>query len=228
MNFIYDSYLTSRVKIDFFLRGAVEISIFALISITLGVLLINLLLYVLFFKKFKYILKIYNIGIKFIKKIFNIIKKLTSKKLFQILFFPMIFSLIIFLDVFIYFALETTIFLTVISLIMSYLIVVIQIFFFIKGIKYYRLNNNTQNYFLISMIASSAIVIILIITGGIWLATYVIHTKYLSYFIFFNLIIIQNTYLKDLKENKYNYLILIITVVLFFGVFYSLRTLAYG
>ena len=228
LEFIYEFYQFTKVKIFFFLRGALEFSIFVLISTILGVLLFSLLLYILFFKKFEHILKIYNIGIRFFKKIFNIFKKLTSKKLFQILFFPISFSFIVFIDLFVLFALETSLFLTVISLIISYSIIVIQIFFLIKGVQYYKLKNDTQNYFIISMIASSAVMILLILTGDLWLATYVFHTKYSSYLIFFNLIIIQNTYLKDLKENKYFYFILILILTLFLGVFYTLRTLAYG
>lgn len=227
-DFIYEFYQISQVKIFFFVRGALEFSILVLISTILGVLLFSLLLYILFFKKFEHILKIYNIGIKFFKKIFIIFKKLTSKKLFQILFFPISFSFIVFIDLFVLFALETSLFITVISLIMSYLIIVSQIFFLIKGVQYYKLKNYTQNYFIISMIASSAVMILLILSGGLWLATYVFHTKYSSYLIFFNLIIIQNTYLKDLKENKYYYFILILILTLFLGVFYTLRTLAYG
>ena len=96
------------------------------------------------------------------------------------------------------------------------------------GFRYYRIRNKTQNYIILSIISSPVIIITFLMTGGLWLATYILHTKFTSYIVFFNLIIIQNTYLKDLKENNYKSLILIVCLILCLGVFYSLRTLAYG
>ncbi len=228
LEFIYEFYQFTNVKIFFFLRGALEFSIFVLISTILGVLLFSLLLYILFFKKFEHILKIYNNLINYGQKIFSFIIKLISKKIFQISFFLIFFTLIIFLNLLLLPSLEETLLLTIITLILSYSILILQLLFFIKGLKYYKLKNDIQNFFLLAIITSSIIMGIFMGVGSFWLAIYVLHTKFLSYFIFFNLIIIQNTYLQYLREKKYNFLICMIILVLILGTFYGLRTLAYG
>ncbi len=224
----YDIFIQTKIIIPFFLRGEISFSIFILASIFFGVFLLNYIIYLIFFKKFNFILKIYNTGINFARKIYYYITKLISKKIFQVFFFIMFFSLIIFIDFFVLVPLEETILLTIIALILSYSVMVIYIFFFFKGFKYFRLNNNRQNFFLISLFSSLTMVFMLVITGSLWLAIYVIHGKYLSHFVFFSLIIIQNTYIQKLREKKNNFLICMVILVIILGIFYGLRTLAFG
>jgi hypothetical protein len=224
----YDSFIQTNIIVPFFLRGEISFSIFIIASIFLGVFLLNFIIYLIFFKKFNFILKIYNTGINFVKKIHYYITKLISKKIFQVFFFIIFFSLIIFIDFFILVPLEETILLTIIALILSYSIMVIYIFFFFKGIKYFKLKDDRQNFFLISLFSSLTVVLILIITGSLWLAVYVFHGKYLSHFVFFSLIILQNTYIQKLREKRNNFLICLVILVIILGIFYSLRTLAFG
>lgn len=228
LTIFYDSFIQTKVVIPFFLRGEISFSILILASIFFGVFLFNFIIYLIFFKKFNFILKIYNTGINFIKKSYYYITKLISKKIFQVFFFIISFSIIIFIDFIILVPLEETILLTIIALILSYSIMLIYIFFFFKSIKYFKLNNNRQNFFLISLFSSLAMVFILVITGSLWLAVYVIHGKYLSHFVFFSLIIIQNTYIQKLREKKNNFLICMVILVIILGIFYGLRTLAFG
>ena len=105
---------------------------------------------------------------------------------------------------------------------------VFQLFFFIKGILYYRIENHKQNFFLLTLIASSIVIITFIISGKLWLAIYVLHTKFLVILVFCNAIIIQETYFKDYIKKRKPYLIILMILILSLGVFYSLRTLAYG
>ncbi len=227
---IYEIYLDTRINISFILRGSIDYSYLIVIIIFFGVFLLSFLIYFLFFTKFNLMNKIYNSGYNNIKKIYNLITKLISNKYFPIIYFPILFYLIIYLELF---------FLTpvaargrdlnsIIILIFSYLILILQLFFFSKGITYYKLKNDKQNFFLLAIMASSSMMVFLMIIGQYWLAIYLLHSKFSAFLVFFNLIIIQNTYFKDFKEKKYNYLILLVILVVSLGVFYCLRKLAFG
>ncbi|KKM16376.1 hypothetical protein LCGC14_1686470 [marine sediment metagenome] len=104
---------------------------------------------------------------------------------------------------------------------------VLQLFFFIKGILFYQIENDKQNFYLLTIIAASSILVVLLISN-IWLAIYVLHTRFFVIFVFCNSIIIQETYFKEYAKGKKIQLIFLTITVLFLGVFYSLRTLAYG
>ncbi|KKN39695.1 hypothetical protein LCGC14_0740930 [marine sediment metagenome] len=78
------------------------------------------------------------------------------------------------------------------------------------------------------MISSSIILGLFLLTGNIWLALYVFHMKFLTYFTFFNLIIIQNTYFEEFFNKEKKFLILIMILFIILAIFYSLRKIAYG
>ena len=139
------------------------------------------------------------------------------------------FTLIILLDIVILHTLEENFIITIITLILSYSVMILQLFFFIKGILFYQIENDKQNFYLLTIAASSMAMVILIISGEFFLATYVLHTRFLVFFVFCNSIIIQDTYFKGyVRRRRKIQLIFLIIVVLSLGVFYSLRTLAFG
>ena len=96
------------------------------------------------------------------------------------------------------------------------------------GIIFYNIKNDKQNYFLLSIITSSIIIFFLAITGIVWGAIYILQAKFITYLGFFNLILIQNTFFRKFQNEKKVNLIYLIILLLFLGVFNSLRTLAYG
>ena len=225
-------YNDSKITIPFLIRSSIEISILFIIAMFLGVFLFAYLIYFLFFKNFNLILRIYNTGIKFVKKVYNLISKLISKKFFPLIFFPSFIFLIIFLEL--YFVNPSLIgnqkinLIPMITLVLSYFIFVIQIYFLIKGIIYYQLKNNKQNFFLLAIIASSSVLFLFLIIGNFWLVIYLLQSKFSVFLFFFNLIIIQNTFIKDFKKKNYNYLVCIIVLTILLSGFYGLRKLAYG
>ena len=139
----------------------------------------------------------------------------------------MIFIGIVLIDLYIIIGAEEISILRIIELILSYSIIILQIFFFIKGIVFYQIENDKQNFYLLTIIASSITVIMLIISN-IWLAVYILHTRFFVILVFSNSIIIQETYFKEYIKRRKIQLIFLIIMVLSLGVFYSLRTLAYG
>lgn len=201
--------------------------IIIIITIFLGAFLLILASYKLFFNNFGILLKINNIVIKIIKKIYNLFKKLIITKVFKILFFLVFFSLIIYINTF-FISKETTFLLIIFTLFLGYLIFSIQLFFFCMGIPYYQIKNDKQNFFLSAIIVSSALAAVMLIIGGIWVTVYLLASRIVSSLTFFNLIIIQNTYFKEFIEKRKKYLMCIIVLIFILGVFVSLRTLTYG
>lgn len=228
LDFIIDGYYNYLIRVPFFLRGNYSYSTFILYNIISGTFLFLFIIYILFFKIFKKINGLYNIGIIYLKKIGLFLKKIISKPIAQVVFIISTFLLIIYLDQFI---LSVSIEISIISIllpVLSYFFLILQIFLFIKGIEYYELRNNRQNFFLLSIFSSSIVMIALIAVGDPWLAVYVFHTKFSSYFVFFNLLIIQNTYFQTLEKRNKKLVILIIILTIILGLFYSLRKLRFG
>ena len=228
LKFFYDLNISTRVKISFLLRGGATISIFVLMSIIIGFISLFIILYISFFKTYNFFFRVYNFALKIFKKIYHSITKLILNKIFQIMFFPLMFILIILIDVVILYTLEEIFIITIIALILSYSIMVLQLFFFIKGILFYQIENDKQNFYLLTIVASSIVMVIFIISGDFFLATYVLHTRFLVFFVFCNSIIIEDTYFKGYVKRRKIQLIFLIIMVLSLGVFYSLRTLAFG
>ena len=228
LKFFYDLSIITRIKIPFLLRGGATISIFVLVSIFIGFISLFIILYISFFKIYNFLFRVYNYALKIFKKIYYFITKLISNKILQIMFFPSMFILIILIDTVILHSLDEIFIITLIGLILSYSIMILQLFFFIKGILFYQIENDKQNFYLLTIAASSIVMVILIISGDFFLATYVLHTRFLVFFVFCNSIIIQDTYFKGYLQRRKIQLIFLIIGVLSLGVFYSLRTLAFG
>jgi len=227
-DFIFDLIVDNQITVPFFLRGTETISTFMIWFIIMGYMLLFIIFYLSFFKGYRYLFSLYNLILKIFKKIYYIIKKLIVNKIFQFLFFPLIITIIILLDLVILRSTEETFSLTIITLILSYLIIIIQLFFFMKGVLFYQIENDKQNFYLLAIIASSIIMVLLLISD-IWLATYILHTRFLVIFVFCNSLMFQETYFRQqfMKKRKI-YLIILMILILSLGVFSSLRTLAYG
>ncbi|MHA1292958.1 MAG: hypothetical protein ACTSQJ_09850 [Promethearchaeota archaeon] len=225
---IYSYYNQMKFKIPFVLRGTMKISSSVLMMILLIIFGNTLFIKFLLIKRFEILNNFYNFLVKIIKPLLNPLKKIVSKKLFSILFFPLLLIFILFLDLYNITTLEEPIHTAIIGLILNYLGPVFQILLFIKGISYYQLENKKQNFFLIAIISCSTILFYFVITGIFFIALYLLHTKFLTYLLFFNLIIIQETYLVEfLDKNKRNLKKLIFLIIIL-GIFSGLRTLAYG
>ena len=162
-------------------------------------------------------------------KIFHrIISKVISKKFFPFLLLIIIYSSLFIVDWVFFPFLKKEGILILFELVLSLLIFLINIFLFIFGMKNYRLKDNKQIYFLIAILSCSLIFSIFFILGDIRLGIYVLVYRFFSIFVFFNLIIIERTFFKNfMKRNKILNMVLVV-LLLFIGVFYSLRTLAFG
>lgn len=227
-NIIYILYENSKVINLPVLRGTFNFSIFFIGIMFLGALIFIIFCYLSCFKFYSFFLKIYNIIITYLKKIHKILIKLISTKVFRVLLFPISFGGIIILNSIYYPFLEERGLFLIIELILSYTILIFHMFLFFMGIKYYKIVNHKQNYFLLAIIASSSIMGLLFIIGNRELAFYLLNSRFPTFFIFFNLMIIENTYFKDFMSKKKIFLILTIFLLLIFGTFCSLRKLAWG
>ena len=221
-------YRDTKVRFLPLLKGSLSISLFLLFTIIIGIFILSVIFYLIIFKFHTFFIKKYKAVLYYVKKGYKIIKNhLLSKKLFQVLLFPIFFIIIIFLDFF-YPFLEGQGFLVIVELILSYSILIFHIFLFINGTLYYEPNDNKKNYFLLSIISSTSMMLLLYITGNILFAFYILNVRFFSYLTFFNLIIIQNNYFKKFINMKHKYLFIMVFLLLFLGVFMSLRRLAYG
>lgn len=224
----FDLYDNSKVQVLFILGNSFEFSLIVIGLIIIGTIIYVIGCYLIYFKLNYLLIKIQNIIIKILKSYHNILNKLISTKLFQYLLIPVIFGVILLLNtLFIQFLVEQGL-LLIIELILSYIIFIFHIFLFFMGIVYYKIGNHKQNYFLITIIASSSIMLILFISGNYTLGFYVLNARFFTPFIFFNLIIIQNTFFDKFIKKRKIYLILLMILLLFVGTFCSLRKLAYG
>lgn len=151
-----------------------------------------------------------------------------SVKILSLIIFFLSFFFIVIIDLFYFPFLDETGLYILIDFSISYSIIVLNIFLFIKGIMYYRIQNNKQNYFLFAISASSFVIVFLFIFGNYSMVFYLLSSRFFSYFTFFNLIIIQNTYLQGLGKEKNYKIILSVVLLMVLGVFYSLRKLAWG
>jgi hypothetical protein len=140
----------------------------------------------------------------------------------------LIFGGIISIDLLYFPFLEEQGILLIIELLLSYSAISFHVFLFIKGISYYKSKNHRQNYYLIAIIVSGTILFLLFLAGSTILAFYVLNSRFPAYMIFFNMLIIQNTYFNDFIKKKQKYLFLLIFIFLLIASFLSLRKLGYG
>ena len=227
-DFIIKIYSNSKFTFIINLQNSFTFSYIAILLIILGVLLFYFVLYLLLFKSNKLITRINKFGRRIGKIIHRIIIKIISKKNSLFLLPIIIYGSLFIIDwIFFPFLKEEGI-LILFELILSLVLYVINIFLFIIGIKYYSLKDIKQNYFLIAIFSCSLIFSIFIIIGNLHLAIYVLVFRLFSLFVFFNLMIIEGTYFNVLMKKNKIFNIILVVLLLFIGVFYSLRTLSFG
>ncbi len=228
LNKFLDWYVNTRSTFPFFLRGVIKANYILIIIIITLIGSFTLGAYIIFFKAQNHIISSYRFVSKKLSKLLYYINKFINNKIFQILFIPLFLGAIIYVNLGFFSRLEDNLSLEIIAIILSYSIFALQIFLFIKGLKYYRLENLKQNYFLIAILSTTSIMIVMFFTGGWFLSIYIFQSKFLTYIIFFNMFIIESTYFNLIIEKKRRYWILFILLYIIFAVFYSLRTLRFG
>ncbi len=226
ISIIFDMYWSTRVVLYPLMEGCLSISLFLLGITIIGISGSIIILYLFFSSFFHILIKIYNKLIGIISKIHSFLSKLISVKIIQIAIPFLLFSMIIGID-FIFPYLEMEGFLIIIEVVLSYSIIVFNVFLFIKGVPYYRTHKNKQDYFLILMVILFVFMIFLGI-GDLLLAWYHFNSRIITFSIFYNLMIIQNTYFDDFISKKNKYLVILVFLLLGFGTFYSLRKLGFG
>ena len=128
------------------------------------------------------------------------IVKFIPKKWFLFLALILIFSGLYFIELFWFSFLNEDGILLLIELGLISLIFIINIFFFIHGIRFYSFTKNKQNYYFIAILSCSFIFSILFLIGEFYIGIYVLSFRVFSIFIFFNLIIIENNYFKNIMK----------------------------
>jgi hypothetical protein len=227
-SFVLNLYLNSKINIIPSLRGTFTISFIFIITIIALIIFFYITFYLILFKLNRIFSKSNEIVKNFIKKIHRFTVKIISKKIVHYILFIFIYFVLLLINWLYFPFLKEKGVLLIVELIISSLIFIFNIYLFIFGIKYYKIENNKQNYFLIASFASSLISIIFFIFGDFFMGIYVLCFRVFSIFTFFNLIIIEDNYFKSLMKKRQIYKIFFLTLFLFLGVIYSLRTLAYG
>ncbi len=228
LNSFYNQIINTQIKIPLIFRGNLSISLFFIIFIFLGIILIYIILYLCFFEKYHIISRIFNFSLKIFKKIYYAAKIMISKKSFHIILLSSLFIIFLIIDFKILGSVEKrNLVLTIITLTLSYSTMLFQIFLFLKGILFYQIENDKQNFYLLVIISSSISIGILLISN-LWLTLYILHTRFFVILVFCNSIIIIESYSKEYINRNNIYLKFLTIIILFLGVFYSLRTLSYG
>lgn len=211
------------------LKGGYSINLLVVGALTFSVIFYVIGCYLFIFKFYNLVNYFFRLIFSFLKRIHNIIQSFFNKKYLKYAIIPIFFIAIPIIHHFYFqFLLERDFFLIIIELILNYTIVIFNLFLFFYGICYYERDNIKQNYYILSILASASIMLALFLAGEVQATFYLLNSRFLSFFIVFNLIIIQNTYFKDFIEKKKKYLIIFIIIFLFLGTFYSLRKLASG
>ena len=141
-NFIFNLYSGSKFKFLVNLQNAFSLNYIVILLISFGIPLFYYIFYLFLFSFKKLIERINDFGKKMCKIFHRIIIKVISKKFFSFLLLIIIYSSLFVVDwVFFPFLKEEGI-LNLIELILSVVIFIINIFFFIFGIKNYRLKDN--------------------------------------------------------------------------------------
>ncbi len=227
-DFILNVYSNTKLIFIINLQYSFTMSYLVIFLIFIGILILYFIVYLLISKYNNSIARLKIVGTNIFKFIHRNIVKVISKKEFLFLVPILMFSGLFIIDWFIFSFLNEDGILLFIELILSSLIFIINIIFFIQGIKYYRITKNDQNYYFIAILSCSVIFSIFFFIGNFYLGIYVLSFRVFSIYIFFNLIILENTYFKKIMKKNDFIKIALVVFLLFVGVFYSLRTLAYG
>lgn len=227
-SFLYDIYYHTKVLVIPSLQGTFTISYLIIGIIIFGTITIYYFVYFVFTHYFKLILNIFKFIMNKFRKLFNKIKQIISMKFLQFLMFPFVY-IIVFLLYLIFFQDQIpNISYFILDVILSFTYLVFHIIIFFRGTLYYKIENRKQNYFLISLIPPSLFIIFLFLTEDFTLAFYILNVRLVSYFIFFNLIILQNSYFKHFMIKNRKFLTFVVVLSFLFASYYSLRLVGFG
>ncbi|MHA1292959.1 MAG: hypothetical protein ACTSQJ_09855 [Promethearchaeota archaeon] len=228
------------IKFLNFIQFLFNFGAFFVSILIISILLYFLIGYLLINRLFNFILAIVKFFNNLLKKLFLMINLLFEKTFIQLLFFVYSCIILFYLDLNTILSYDETFLIVFLSLTITYLNTFFYIFFFLKGLKYNNFLVPKQTYYLISIFSSGIVIIFFFGLGVvslflnnfnieyIWMAIYIIHTKFIFYFVFFNFIIIQNNFLEKLfKERKKEFYIFTILMIII-GIFSSLRALRFG
>ena len=227
INNFYEIYKSYGLIKFHFLRINYFLNVYLILLIIFGIFLWNFSFFIILYEFYNYFIRVCMKLFKIPRRIFLFYKKIVNLKVFQFLIFPMFYFLIWGIHEYYYPFIQEEGLIMIIVLFLNYFIILINIFFFIKGTCYYKIDNKKQIYFLISILAISSIMVISFILGMKLYAYHFLNAKFLSLFIIFNLIIVQNTYFKDFMKKKKVYLFLFMIILFHLGVYYSLRRIGW-
>jgi len=113
------------------------------------------------------------------------------------------------------------------ELILNYSIIIFHIFLFFKGFLKNEGDKYRKNYFFICIFASLSVMTASFIARNTFIAYHLLNSKIIPLFMIINLILIQNTYFKEFMEKKRKYIIILVIILLYLGVFVSLRKIGW-
>ncbi|MEE9379449.1 MAG: hypothetical protein V3V33_15595 [Candidatus Lokiarchaeia archaeon] len=215
--------------VELFFFSEVKINIAFILIITLIVMIFYLIISLIYLHFFKFLRRFQKVTVNFLSKNLKGVKKtFFLKKISPYLAVVIVYISLLFLNEFYIQFLDFHNLFVFIEIFLSFGIILFNIFLFISGIKYYKIENKKQNYFLLAMLSTSIIFLAFFITGNVLLFSSTFQNKFLTYFTFFNLIIIQNTYFPTLINKRKVILFLVILILAWLGIFYSFKKLSWG
>ena len=224
---LYDYYLKTKLIKFPILNGEFTLSILAIGIIFLIIFSFFSLNILIYFKFQDLLLKLGRNILISLDKVIIITRSILIFKVFPILILILSIVLLLMLNFFYYQFLQEQGLFLIPEILLSYSLIIFHLFLFFRGLYYYNRNRYKQNYFLICIFAPFHIMVILFISGNVLLTFYILNARFLPLFIILNLIIIQNTYLKDLLTKKKRNLVIFIITILFLGVFVSLNKIGW-
>lgn len=208
--------------------GGITFNLIFMLFIVISSLGIYTFHFIIYRRFYNHIIKFREILYKTIIKFSKNSKEILNSKIFQLLLIFLFYSVLIFLNFYYFEFLQFSNYIIIIEITLSFGIILINFIFFINGLKYYKIKNHHQNYFLLALISSSLISLTFLLNGNALLFISTFQNKFLTYFIFFNLIIIQNTFFPIFIKKRRVVLFLGIFIILWLGIFYSFKELAWG
>lgn len=232
IDIIYHFYKGGRVYRLPFFKDTFIISYFIIRVIILGISIWTLFSYIFLFKLKNFIQRIGKKTDTLLSSFFKILRKALSPKIIQFIIFPLIILLSFLIILYINFNYLEFLeyeggFFLIVELILNYSLIIFHVFLFIKGFIKNEGDKYTKNYFFICLFTSFSMMIVSIIVGANYIAYHLLNSKIIPLFMILNLILIQNTYFKEFMEKKRKYIILLVIILLYLGVFVSLRKIGW-
>ena len=232
LNIISTFYVRSKLLLIPIMYGRYYTSLLFVGMIVLGVLVYYILSYLMYFKYFHKLDRLYE-KIKGIysKKILPLLKKIILFKYFPYILTGLLLGGVIFIDRFLYDVFKEEDILFIPEILLSWAFFIFFAYIFLRGFLCYDIQNKKQSFFLLSIIACSPIMILLMFLGGtsIGLSFSILNSKFITYTILFGLIFMQNNYFDEiLKKNNKKVVIVVVLLIILYGAFYSLRKLRFG